>query len=153
MFFCFSSDYFVLALFAFVVLGLVSIVLRQEERLRNEMTHFLSSGTSNLNSVNQSRTVCFNPNCHMVERLRPLLLQQQWTSVFCDTSLIRSTTKRVNNSDFVFDVYTMTNGSAAERQAREWDTLLVRTWPLGHFGLLDFALYMTTPEGTCWHVL
>jgi len=28
----------------------------------------------------------------------------------------------------------MTNGSAAERQAREWDTLLVRTWPLGHFG-------------------
>jgi len=37
---CFSSDYFVLVLFAFVVLGLVSSVLCQEigweERLRND---------------------------------------------------------------------------------------------------------------------
>jgi len=33
----------------------------------------------------------------------------------------------------------MTNGRAAERQPREWDTLLVRTWPL--LRLLDFALY------------
>ena len=39
MCFCLSLDYFVLVLFAFVVLGLVSSVLRQEigweERLRN----------------------------------------------------------------------------------------------------------------------
>ena len=41
MFFWFSLDYFVLVLFAFVVLGLVSSVLCQEisweERLRNDL--------------------------------------------------------------------------------------------------------------------
>jgi len=39
--FCFSLDYFVLMLFAFVVLGLVSSVLRQEigyeERIQNDL--------------------------------------------------------------------------------------------------------------------
>jgi len=41
VFFCFSLDYFVLVLFAFVVLDLVSSVLRQEigweERLRRDL--------------------------------------------------------------------------------------------------------------------
>ena len=41
VFFCFSLDYFVLLLFAFVVLGLVSSVLSQEigweERLQNDV--------------------------------------------------------------------------------------------------------------------
>ena len=41
MFFWFSLDYFVLVLFAFVVLGLVSSVLHQEigwgERLQNDL--------------------------------------------------------------------------------------------------------------------
>jgi len=47
VFFCFSLDYFVLLLFAFVVLGLVSSVLLQEigweERLQNNL--FLWSET------------------------------------------------------------------------------------------------------------
>ena len=51
MFFWFSLDYFVLVLFAFVVLGLVSSVLRQEigweKRLKIDLLcHFyVSSGT------------------------------------------------------------------------------------------------------------
>jgi len=40
-FFCFSLDYFVLVLFAFVVVDLISAILRQEmgweERLRNDL--------------------------------------------------------------------------------------------------------------------
>jgi len=51
--FCFSLDCFVLVLFAFVVLGLVSSVLCQyvglEEHLQNDI--FLS-GMTNLNSIN-----------------------------------------------------------------------------------------------------
>ena len=54
-FFCFILDYFVLALFAFVVLGLVSSVLCQdigwEERLRNDL--FVLSGTQDLKLINQ----------------------------------------------------------------------------------------------------
>ena len=47
VFFWFSLDYFVLVLFAFIVLDLVSSVLRQALARENvsEMTYFMSSGT------------------------------------------------------------------------------------------------------------
>ena len=51
VFFRFSSDCFVLVLFAFVVLGLVSSVLRYAKRFArknvSEMTYFVLSGTQN----------------------------------------------------------------------------------------------------------
>ena len=49
MFFCFSLDYFVLVLFAYVVLGLVSFL---QEKNISKVTYFVSNGTQKLNPIN-----------------------------------------------------------------------------------------------------
>jgi len=59
VFFWFSLDYFVLVSFTFVVLDLVSSVLRQDIGYRknvSEMIYFVSSGMQNLDSISQSRS-------------------------------------------------------------------------------------------------